>query len=79
VFRHDHISQQRELISPPRLFQNSKKEVASRRRSQMRQSAVATECYEVQRTFQVVALEPVVIAGVNDVWYNLCDFPRAAL
>ncbi len=57
VFRHDDISQKHETVSPPRLFENAKEQVASRWGSQLRLSPITTEGDEVQRIFEIIPLE----------------------
>ena len=55
---HNDISQNCEIVSSPCLFENAKKEVASSGRSQMRLPPITTECDEVNRSFEIIALEP---------------------
>jgi hypothetical protein len=57
VFGHDDVSQERETVPSPRLFENAKEQVASRWGSQLRMSPITTEVDEVQRTFEIIPLE----------------------
>jgi hypothetical protein len=56
VFRHDHLSQKREAVAVPRVFQDSEKQIAPRSCPKMLLPPIAAEGDEVEGPLEVMAL-----------------------
>jgi len=57
VFRHEHIAQESKAIAASRILEDSEKQIASRGRLQLLLTPVTAKGDEVERAFEVIALQ----------------------